>query len=72
MSKSACKEMIGYTTPIGEGGQLEMRLSEIREQVLRGDYQVDAKAVADAIMRRLLREHRRRRLEQGPAQGACS
>jgi len=31
-----------------------MRISEIREQVGRGEYRVDAHAVADAILRKLL------------------
>jgi anti-sigma-28 factor FlgM len=31
-----------------------MRISEIREQVGRGEYRVDTHAVADAILRRLL------------------
>ena len=35
-----------------------MRISEIQEQVGRGEYQVDANAVADAIVRRLLHEHK--------------
>ena len=30
-----------------------MRLNEIQQQVGRGDYQVDTKAVAEAIVRRL-------------------
>lgn len=35
-----------------------MRLSQIQEQVGRGEYQVDTQAVADAIVRRLLEEHK--------------
>lgn len=31
-----------------------MRMSEIQEQIGRGDYRVDTYAVADAILRRLL------------------
>ena len=31
-----------------------MRISEIKEQVGRGDYRVDTHAVADAILRKLL------------------
>lgn len=34
-------------------GSSEAKLAGIREQVARGDYQVDPKAVADAIVRRL-------------------
>ncbi|MHB1570692.1 MAG: flagellar biosynthesis anti-sigma factor FlgM [Solirubrobacteraceae bacterium] len=33
-----------------------MRISEIQERVGRGEYRVDAKAVADAIVRRLLKD----------------
>ena len=33
-----------------------MRLSEIQEQIGRGQYQVDTHAVAEAIVRRLLQE----------------
>ena len=33
---------------------LEARVLAIREQVQRGEYQVDAQAVADAILRRLM------------------
>jgi hypothetical protein len=32
----------------------EVSVTAIREQVARGDYQVDPQAVADAILRRLL------------------
>ncbi|HEY5428723.1 MAG TPA: flagellar biosynthesis anti-sigma factor FlgM [Solirubrobacteraceae bacterium] len=35
-----------------------MRISEIQEQVGRGEYHVDAHAVADAIVRRLLQEQK--------------
>jgi hypothetical protein len=31
-----------------------LRLNQIQEQVGRGEYRVDTKAVADAILRRLL------------------
>ncbi len=33
-----------------------MRITEIQERVSRGEYRVDAKAVADAIVRRLLKD----------------
>jgi len=33
---------------------LEARVVAIREQVQRGEYQVDAQAVAEAILRRLM------------------
>jgi anti-sigma28 factor (negative regulator of flagellin synthesis) len=46
-------ELIRQPTPRGEGNR-DMRLSQIQEQVGRGEYQVDAQAVADAILRRLL------------------
>jgi hypothetical protein len=35
-----------------------MRVSEIQEQIGRGEYHVDTHAVADAIVRRLLQEHK--------------
>ncbi len=35
-----------------------MRLSQIQEQVGRGEYQVDTQAVADAILRRLLEDYK--------------
>jgi anti-sigma28 factor (negative regulator of flagellin synthesis) len=35
-----------------------MRLSEIQDQIGRGEYQVDTHAVAEAIVRRLLQEHK--------------
>ncbi|MGA9856322.1 MAG: flagellar biosynthesis anti-sigma factor FlgM [Solirubrobacteraceae bacterium] len=35
-----------------------MRISEIQEQIGRGEYQVDTHAVADAIVRRLMHEHK--------------
>lgn len=49
--------MIRQTTPIVEGKR-DMRLSQIQEQVGRGEYQVDTQAVADAILRRLLDDYR--------------
>ncbi len=45
-----------------------MRLSEIHEQIGRGQYQVDAHAVAEAIVRRLLQEHKVTVSEHRPAQ----
>lgn len=47
-----------------------MRITEIQERVGRGEYRVDAKEVADAIVRRLL-EHSLPTSAQRP-QGACS
>jgi hypothetical protein len=35
-----------------------MRISEIQEQVGRGEYHVDAHAVADAIVRRLQQDQK--------------
>jgi anti-sigma28 factor (negative regulator of flagellin synthesis) len=55
---------------MGEGNR-EMRISEIQDQVGRGEYRVDTHAVADAIVRRLLQEQK----QAGPgkrAQGECS
>jgi anti-sigma28 factor (negative regulator of flagellin synthesis) len=49
--------VIGHTQPIWEGNR-QMRISEIQEQVGRGEYHVDIHAVADAIVRRLLQEHK--------------
>ena len=48
-----------------------MRISEIQEQVGRGEYQVDANAVADAIVRRLLLEQKSAGAAKR-AQGECS
>ncbi len=48
-----------------------MRISEIQEQVGRGEYRVDTHAVAEAILRRLLLEQK----EAGSGkryQGECS
>ena len=48
-----------------------MRISEIQEQVGRGEYRVDTHAVADAILRRLLQEQQLG--EPGKrTQGECS
>ncbi len=35
-----------------------MRLSQIQEQIGRGEYRVDTQAVADAILRRLLEDYK--------------
>jgi len=35
-----------------------MRIIEIQEQIGRGEYLVDTHAVAEAIVRRLLQEHK--------------
>jgi Anti-sigma-28 factor, FlgM len=39
-----------------------MKIIDLREQIDRGEYQIDPRAVADAIVRRLLAER-----GQGPA-----
>ena len=51
------RELIRQPTPIGEGKR-DMRISQIQEQVGRGEYQVDTQAVADAILRRLLEDYK--------------
>lgn len=48
---------MGPPKPTGKGNRA-MRLAEVQEQVGRGEYRVDAQAVADAILRRLLQEFR--------------
>jgi anti-sigma28 factor (negative regulator of flagellin synthesis) len=52
--------------------QREMHVREIKEKVVRGRYQVDPKAVADAIIRRLMQEHKLLAPERHGAQGKCS
>jgi anti-sigma28 factor (negative regulator of flagellin synthesis) len=49
--------LIGHSQPIGEGNR-DMRISEIQDQVGRGEYRVNTHAVADAILRRLLQEQK--------------
>jgi anti-sigma-28 factor FlgM len=44
----------------GEGTHDDMRVMDLQEQVERGEYQVDAHAVAEAIVRRLLGDRGRR------------
>jgi anti-sigma28 factor (negative regulator of flagellin synthesis) len=61
---------MGHTPPIGEGNR-DMRISEIQEQVGRGEYRVDTHAVADAILRRLLQEQQQAGAVKR-AQGECS
>ena len=36
-----------------------MQMNEIQQQVGRGEYEVDARAVAEAILRRLMQGHGR-------------
>jgi anti-sigma28 factor (negative regulator of flagellin synthesis) len=38
----------------GEGTAHGMRIDQLQQQVGKGEYQVDAQAVADAILRRIL------------------
>ena len=63
-------EVIGQSQPMGEGNR-EMRISEIQEQVGRGEYRVDTHAVAEAILRRLLHEQQLGGSGKRP-QGECS
>ena len=55
---------------MGEGNR-EMRISEIQDQVGRGEYRVDTHAVAEAILRRLLHEQTLGGAGKRP-QGECS
>jgi hypothetical protein len=48
------------------------RLRAIQDQVRRREYQVDPQAVADAIVRRLLAEHKVVGAAHKRAQGECS
>ena len=45
-------------TELSREGNPAMRISEIREQIGRGEYRVDTQAVADAVLRRLARERK--------------
>ncbi|MGA2009667.1 MAG: flagellar biosynthesis anti-sigma factor FlgM [Solirubrobacteraceae bacterium] len=49
-----------------------MRLSEIQRQIGTGEYRVDNHAVAEAIMRRLLREHKLAAGRNPPPHEECS
>jgi len=49
-----------------------MRLSEIQEQIGSGEYRVDNHAVADAMLRRLLPEHKLASANGRPPQEECS
>jgi anti-sigma28 factor (negative regulator of flagellin synthesis) len=55
---------------MGEGNR-DMRISEIQDQVGRGEYRVDTHAVADAILRRLLQDQKQAGSAKRP-QGECS
>jgi Anti-sigma-28 factor, FlgM len=50
-------DVIGPTPPIGEG-QRRMRINEIQEQIGSGQYHVNPRVVADAIIRRLFGQPR--------------
>jgi hypothetical protein len=63
--------LIGPMQPIGEGKR-QMRLSEIQEQIGRGEYRVDTHAVADAMLRRLLPEHKLASGHRTPPHEECS
>jgi anti-sigma28 factor (negative regulator of flagellin synthesis) len=64
-------ELIKQPTPLGEGNP-NMRLSQIQEQIGRGEYQVDTQAVADAIVRKLLQEQKMTGVEHKRGQAECS
>ena len=49
-----------------------MRLSQIQDQIGRGEYRVDTQAVADAIIRRLIAEQRQSPTGAPPPQSQCS
>jgi hypothetical protein len=49
-----------------------MQLSELQEQIGRGEYHVDPQAVALAILRRLLDGQQISPAEPKPAQSECS
>ena len=49
-----------------------MRVSQLQEQIDRGEYRVDNHAVADAIIRRLLAERRMALPEANAPQSECS
>jgi anti-sigma28 factor (negative regulator of flagellin synthesis) len=61
---------MGHTQPTGEGNR-DMRISDIQDQVGRGEYRVDTHAVAEAILRRLLLEQTLGGSGKRP-QGECS
>jgi anti-sigma28 factor (negative regulator of flagellin synthesis) len=42
----------------------EMKIMDLREQIDRGEYEIDPRAVADAIVRRLLAERGQRAAAQ--------
>jgi anti-sigma28 factor (negative regulator of flagellin synthesis) len=64
-------ELTRQPTPIGEGNPA-MRLSQIQEQIGRGQYQIDTHAVADAIIRRLLHDPKSAGIAFKRGQAECS
>jgi anti-sigma28 factor (negative regulator of flagellin synthesis) len=64
-------ESIRQRTPTVQGNR-DMRLSQIQEQVGRGEYQVDTQAVANAILRRLLEDYKGTAFEARRGQAECS
>jgi hypothetical protein len=59
-------EMIG-PSPSGEGTPQDMKVMDLHDQVIRGEYQVDAQAVADAIVRRILAGRPGRTVQDSPS-----
>lgn len=49
-----------------------MRLNQLQDQIGRGEYRVDARAVADAIIRRLIADQRDDAPSADPPQSECS
>ncbi|HET9104595.1 MAG TPA: hypothetical protein VFN55_14665 [Solirubrobacteraceae bacterium] len=47
-------------------------MSQLQDQIDRGEYRVDAHAVADAIIRRLVAERRVTARDGDPPQSKCS
>ena len=64
-------ELKRQPTPTREGNP-NMRLSQIQEQIGRGEYQVDTQAVADAIVRKLLHEQKITSVQHKRGQAECS
>jgi anti-sigma28 factor (negative regulator of flagellin synthesis) len=56
------------STPQGEGSH-DMKVMHLRKEVRRGKYRVDERAVAEAIVRRLLGRTRRRATPSGDPPG---
>jgi anti-sigma28 factor (negative regulator of flagellin synthesis) len=55
-------------SPIGEGTHYQdMKVMDLQDQIGRGEYQVDAYAVADAIVRRILADRAQRSVQSPPS-----